>query len=92
LLNDTKIDLLFDKLNALEASVNTIAEMLQKEKIILGDWLSEKETIAATGLSRSTLLKLRKLGKISSSTITGKQLYYKKTDFIKLLNKNEQEA
>jgi hypothetical protein len=74
--------------------VNTIAETLQKlqkEKAAFGDWVPESEAIAITGLSKSTLLNLRNSGKISSSTISGKQPYYRLSDFKKLLDKNEQE-
>ena len=74
--------------------MNIIAEMLyklQKERTTFGEWVPEKEVIAVTGLSRATLLKLRNAGKVTSSTISGKQLYYRLSDFKKLLDKNELE-
>ena len=86
------MDIIIAKQDALQASLNTIADMLlklQKEKATFGDWVSEKEAIKATGLSRSTLLKLRNEGKVTSSTISGKQNYYRLSDFKKLLDKNE---
>jgi hypothetical protein len=86
--------MLMEKVDALQASVNSIAEIvlkIQKEKITFGDWVQEKEVIAVTGLSRSKLLELRKTGKVSSSSISGKKPYYKLSDFKKLLDKNEEE-
>ena len=56
---------------------------------LLGAWVSEKELIALTGLSRNTLLKLRQDGQITRSTISGKKNYYRLGDFKKLLDKNE---
>ncbi|HWY12201.1 MAG TPA: hypothetical protein VN026_12790 [Bacteroidia bacterium] len=90
--NDTQIQLLIDKLEALQASVNIIAETvdkMKKEKMALGDWTIEKEVIAVTRLSRSKLLDLRKTGKVSSSSFNGKTPYYRLSDFKKLLDKNE---
>ena len=94
MLNDHNLISLIDKLTALQASVNIIAETLnkmQKDKVMLGDWMSEKEIMEATGLSRSSLLKLRNTGKVTSSSILGKQPYYKLCDFKKLLDINEQQ-
>ena len=94
MLNDSEYNIVVEKINTLQASVNIVAEMLlkmQKERISFGEWVSEKEIIAITGLSRSTLLKLRNEGKISSSTISGKRPYYRLSDLKALLNKNEQE-
>lgn len=85
-----------EKINVLQASVNSIAEIvlkIQQEKKITGKWISEKDLLALPGLSlsRSTLLKMRKKGLIRSSTLTGKQNFYRTEDFEKLLNKNEEE-
>ena len=94
MLNDNNINNVIDKLSALQASVNIISEQLQKlqkERTTFGEWVAEKEVIAVTGLSRATLLKLRNAGKVTSSTISGKQLYYRFSDFKKLLDKNELE-
>jgi hypothetical protein len=74
--------MLMEKVDALQASVNSIAEIVLK---------IQKEKIAVTGLSRSKLLELRKTGKVSSSSISGKKPYYKLSDFKKLLDKNEEE-
>lgn len=92
MLNDTNKDILITKLDTLQESVNIIAETLQKmqrDKIALGGWVSEKETMTITGLSRSTLLKLRRDRKLGCSTLSGKQLFYRLSDFKKLLDKNE---
>jgi len=94
LLDDTNYNITLDKLNTLQASINIVSDVLlkmQKNRVGFGEWISEREAIEITNLSRSTLLKLRKEGKIRSSTITGKQVYYLLSDFKKLLDKNEEE-
>lgn|GEM_PF-1662828 len=91
---DNNIDVLIDKINALQVSINTITETLkkmEKNKITFGDFVSEKEAIEITGLSRSSLLNLRREGKLNISTLTGKQKFYRLSDFKKLLEKNEEE-
>lgn len=93
--SETDPNLIVDKLDALQASVNILAEMvlkLQKDKTTFGEWVNEKEAMKITKLSRSTLLKLRREDKISSSFISGKTPYYKISDFKKLLDNNEQEC
>ena len=64
-------------------------EAQNKKAVLFGEWISEKEVKELTGLGRSTLLKLRNDGKITSSTLSGKQTYYRMGDFKLLLNKNE---
>jgi len=60
----------------------------QREKMF-GEWLSEEDVIAATGLSRGTLFKLYKEGKVGRSKLSGKRNYYRLSDFRMLLDKNE---
>lgn len=95
MLNDTNINELTEKVEALQASVNSVAEMLttmQKDRLTFGDWVPEHEVMTITGLSKATLLKLRNGGKLSSSTISGKQIYYRLSSIKKLLDRNEQET
>lgn len=87
------IDIL-SKLEELKASMAFIAEIImkiQKEKNLTEKWISEKElmSIPSISLSRSTLLQMRKKGLLRSSTLTGKQVFYRKEDFAKLLDRNE---
>jgi len=55
----------------------------------IDDWITEKEAIRITGLCRSTLLKLRKEGELTSSTLSGKENFYRLSDIKKLLDLNE---
>lgn len=79
-----------DSLQATIDSLKNLVEQLLMEHKRIEDWITEKEAIEITSLSRGTLLKLRKSGKISSSTLSGKQNFYRLSDFKKLLELNEQ--
>ena len=68
--------------NLLEEKINQVTS--------IGEWIPEYEAMRISGLSRGTLLKLRKQGKLSSSTLSGKQNFYRVKDFEQLLNENEQ--
>jgi len=65
--------------------------LLQKAQTenMLGDWISEKDAIALSGLGRTRLYQLRMKGIITSSTLGGKAVFYRLSDFKVLLNKNE---
>jgi predicted DNA-binding transcriptional regulator AlpA len=83
-----------DRIDALQAAVNVLSENVRKlyqERSTLGEWVSEKKAMEITGLSRSTLLALRNQGKLSQSSIAGKSVYYKLSDFKKLLERNKVE-
>lgn len=54
-----------------------------------GDWASATQIKKLTGLGDTTLLRLRKENAVTYSTIEGKGVWYRKSDFVKLLNKNE---
>jgi hypothetical protein len=74
-----------NKLNAIEA---LLLQNTQTENKI-GDWVPASVAMKLTGLKRSSLLALRKTGKLTSSTISGKCVFYRRSDFEKLLNENE---
>ena len=81
------------KLDSLQAAVFYLKELVEQlitSQHKIEDWVNEKEAMKITGLSRGTLLKLRKDGRITSSTISGKQNFYRISDFKKLLDLNEQ--
>jgi predicted DNA-binding transcriptional regulator AlpA len=83
-----------DRMDALQAAVNVLSDNVRKlyqERTALGEWVPEKKVIEITGLSRSTLLALRNQGKLSQSSIAGKSVYYKLSDFKKLLERNKVE-
>ncbi len=80
------------KLDSLQATVDYLKELLEKmmtRDAKIDDWITEKEAIRITGLCRSTLLKLRKEGELTSSTLSGKQNFYRLSDIKKLLDLNE---
>jgi hypothetical protein len=85
-------DALIQYLKTLEEKIDLLTEAVKVQKKkdrLLSEWIEEKEVIAMTGLSRNTLLKLRNEGRITRSTLAGKQNYYRISDFKKLLDRNE---
>lgn len=82
---------LIEHIRLLEMKIDLLIQVINvqnKRERTFGEWLEEKEIISLTGLSRNTLLKLRQEGRITRSTISGKQNYYRLSDFKKLLEKN----
>jgi len=80
------------KLDSLQATVDYLKELLEvmmARDAKIDDWITEKEAIRITGLCRSTLLKLRKEGELTSSTLSGKENFYRLSDIKKLLDLNE---
>ena len=80
------------KLDSFQATINYLKDCI--EKLVEGqykieDWITEKDAIRISGLSRATLLKLRKEGELTSSTLSGKQNFYRLSDFKRLLDTNE---
>ena len=91
MLDDSAHILLNERLEALQTSVLQLQDMvalLTIENVKL-DWLNEKRTMSLTGLSRSTLLSLRKQGKLSSSSLATKAVFYRLSEIKRLLDKNE---
>jgi hypothetical protein len=84
--NELTVERLLSELIDLKKLVTILID----EKTKIEDWITEKQAIRITGLSRGTLFKLRKEGAITSSTLSGKQNFYRISDFKNLLNKNEQ--
>jgi len=60
----------------------------EQDNMLLGDWVSSKRIMKLTGLSTSSLYRLRKTGKVRSSFIVGKGMFYMSIDFKKLLDAN----
>jgi hypothetical protein len=80
------------KLDSFQATINYLKDII--EKLVDGqnkieDWITEKEAVRITGLCRTTLLRLRKEGELTSSTLSGKQNFYRLSDIKKLLDLNE---
>ena len=86
----TAQDNTFEILQTELSDIKKLIEQLMEERNKLDDWITEKEAIRISGLCRSTLLTLRKQGDLTSSTLSGKQNFYRISDFNKLLETNEQ--
>jgi hypothetical protein len=56
---------------------------------IIQDWVDEETTKRITGLSKSTLYNLRRAGKLTSSKLSERKLFYRISDLSKLLDHNE---
>ena len=59
------------------------------EKQSIGDWMNEKLTMNITGLGKTKLYELRNTGKVRSSSLTERKLFYRRSDLERLLNKNQ---
>jgi hypothetical protein len=82
---EARLDALEDLLFSINQKLNTA--ITQNENI--GGWLKEKDIIRITGLKKSSLYTLRRKNKITSSSIAERGVFYRLSDFEKLLNKNE---
>ena len=80
------------RIKALEKKIDDLTNIIMKlisEKQAIGDWLSEELTMQLTGLCKSKLYELRNDGKIRSSNLTERKIFYRRSDFERLLNKNQ---
>ena len=80
------------RIKALEKKIDELTTTILKfisEKQAIGDWLSEELTIQLTGLCKSKLYELRNDGKVRSSNLTERKIFYRRSDFEQLLNKNQ---
>ena len=77
-----------DVQNKLTAIQVLLMQKAQSDNM-LGDWLSEQDAITLTGLKKTRLYELRMEGKITSSTLGSKAVFYRISDFKALLNENK---
>lgn len=68
--------------------VDLITYIQEQDDKALGGWISEERTKKLTGLSTSSLYRLRKSGKVRASFIVGKGIFYQSSDFKRLLDTN----
>lgn len=81
-----------DKLNALSVKVEKVQALVEKllsEKDKVAGYLTQDEAEKLTGLSYSTIYKLRKSGDLPSTSFGTRDIYYKRSDIEELLKKNE---
>jgi len=87
----------FDKMTTdqkLESLNNSLAELRHLLSGLvasngLEDWVNQKDTESLTGLGKSSLYNLRQRGDITSSTFTGKEVFYRKSSLVRYLDKRE---
>jgi hypothetical protein len=84
-IEEAKFEALVAKVDAL----HNLVETLLAEKNNLAGYISQEDAEKLTGLSKSTLYKLRKRGELLSSSFGGRDVYYKRSDMEALLRKNE---
>lgn len=79
-----------ERLRAIEESIaqlKLLIESMRSDERKIGDWLSEDDTIRLSGLGKTTLYNLRKSGQLSNSTISGRGVFYRKSELELILNK-----
>ena len=80
------------QIKALEKKIDDLYNVIEKfiaEKQSIGDWMNEKLTMNITGLGKTKLYELRNTGKVRSSSLTERKLFYRRSDLERLLNKNQ---
>ncbi len=80
------------QVKSLEKKIDDLYNIIEKfiaEKQSIGDWMNEELTMNITGLGKTKLYELRNTGKVRSSSITERKLFYRRSDFEKLLNTNQ---
>lgn len=84
--------ILVEQNRVLEHKLNQLFKALksnyQREKVF-GDWTTENEAVGLTNLSKSTFSILRKEGKLTCSSISGKANFYRLSQIKELLDENE---
>lgn len=55
----------------------------------LDDWIPQKQAEHITGLSKSTLYNLRQQDKLTYASFTGKEVFYRRSDLVRYLDKQE---
>lgn len=81
------------RIKALENLLHRIDVKIERaltENASIGGWLKEEDVIRITGLGKTSLYNLRRKNKITSSSIAQRGVFYRLSDFEKLLNRNEQ--
>ncbi|MGP8216421.1 MAG: helix-turn-helix transcriptional regulator [Bacteroidia bacterium] len=84
-IDETKLSALISKVDGLQILV----ERILSENNNQSGYVTEARAKEITGLSKSTLYKLRKNFKIGSSSFGGRDVYYKLSDLEALLKENE---
>lgn len=80
------------RLKALEKKIDELTILVTKllnEKQSIGDWVSEEQAVKLSGLCKSKLYELRNKGKVRSSSLTERKIFYRRSDFEKLLEANQ---
>ena len=80
------------QVKSLEKKIDDLYNIIEKfiaEKQSIGDWMNEKLTMNITGLGKTKLYELRNTGKVRSSSLTERKLFYRRSDLERLLNKNQ---
>ncbi len=81
-----------ERICRLEKKIDELIERIKKLSLDdrgVGDWLSQEDALNLTGLGRTKLYELRKDGRIRSSHLEGKAVFYRRSDIEALLNQNE---
>ncbi|MGP8215255.1 MAG: helix-turn-helix transcriptional regulator [Bacteroidia bacterium] len=81
-----------ERLKVLEDAIGHLTELIKgiqtDKQQAIGDWIDEDTFKKRTGIERSTLYKLRKAGKLSSSKLSPKKTFYRLSEIEMILNNN----
>lgn len=88
---ESNIEAIMTKLEALQVSVNSIAEAvkkIQEGKAVMKDWIDQEEAMRITSLKKSSLYELRKAHRLTSSKL-GRKTFYRLSEIENMLDENE---
>ena len=83
--DDARIKQLENKIDEL---TGIITEFLN-EKQSIGDWITKEQALKLTGLGSTTLDQLKAEGKVRSSALTDRKIFFRRSDFERLLEMNQ---
>jgi|GEM_PF-3041145 hypothetical protein len=69
--------------------IHRMISVIAADTLCFGEWITEAQARAITGLKKTSLYRLRADGKIIGSTIAGKGVFYLRSSFEQLLNENK---
>lgn len=72
----------------IEGLIEVVTALNEKDQAI-GDWIPSSMAKRIAKLGKTSLYKMREAGKLSDSTISGKMVFYRMSDFERILNENE---
>ncbi|MGP8217084.1 MAG: helix-turn-helix domain-containing protein [Bacteroidia bacterium] len=92
MLQEVDISALESNFAKMQAKVDAMYEILMQKsagEITIAGYISDERVQKLLHVSKSTLYKMRRDGRLGATTFSGKDIYYKLSDIEELLKKND---